>query len=261
MAIIFFCYLCSKMTIDSKDTIDPLRLPQHVAIIMDGNGRWAKEKGKLRVFGHKNGVKAVRDTVEGAVEIGVKYLTLYAFSTENWNRPKLEVSALMELLVSTLSKETKTLMKNGVRLQAIGDLAQLPGRCYKGLQEVIAQTGNNTNSTLTLALSYSARWEITEAAKQLAKAALEGSIQPDEIDEKLFSQYLSTNGMPDPELLIRTSGEQRISNYLLWQLAYSELYFTPKMWPEFRKADLFEAIAAYQKRERRFGMTSEQLNS
>lgn len=259
MAIIFFCYLCSKMTLHSKETIDPSRLPKHVAIIMDGNGRWAKEQGKLRVFGHKNGVKAVRDTVEGAVEIGIKYLTLYAFSTENWNRPKLEVSALMELLVGTLSKETKTLMKNGVRLQAIGDLRQLPGRCYDGLQDVIAQTGNNTNSTLTLALSYSARWEITEAAKQLARKVLAGTITPDEIDEQAFGQHLSTGDMPDPELLIRTSGEQRISNYLLWQLAYAELYFTPKMWPEFRRADLFAAIAAYQQRERRFGLTSEQL--
>jgi len=247
------------MTIATKETIDRSRLPQHIAIIMDGNGRWAKEKGKLRVFGHQNGVKAVRDTVEGAVEIGIKYLTLYAFSTENWNRPKLEVSALMELLVNTLNKETKTLMKNGVRLQAIGDLKQLPRKCYDGLLEVIEKTSGNTNSTLTLALSYSARWEITEAARQLARQVQTGSIQPDEIDEQLFEQHLSTRGMPDPELMIRTSGEQRISNYLLWQLAYSELYFTSKMWPEFRRADLFEAICAYQKRERRFGRTSEQL--
>src|SRR5690606_13430341 len=239
--------------------IDPSRLPQHIAIIMDGNGRWAKEKGKLRVFGHQNGVKAVRDTVEGAVEIGIKYLTLYAFSTENWNRPKLEVSALMELLVNTLHKETKTLMKNGVRLLAIGDLKQLPSRCYDGLMDVIEKTSGNTNTTLTLALSYSARWEITEAARLLAQQVQSGRIQPADINEQLFEQYLSTRVIPAPELMIRTSGDLCISNYLLRQLADSELYFTPKMWPEFRRADLFEAICDYQKRERRFGRTSEQL--
>lgn len=247
------------MAIDIKDTIDRTRLPQHVAIIMDGNGRWAKEKGKLRVFGHQNGVKAVRDTVEGAVEIGIKYLTLYAFSTENWNRPKLEVSALMELLVKTLSREAKTLMKNGVKLKAIGDLRQLPGRCYDSLQEVIEKTEGNTKSTLTLALSYSARWEITEAARQLAEQVQAGTLAPADIDENMFAHYLTTRDIPDPELMIRTSGEQRISNYLLWQLAYAELYFTPKMWPEFRRDDLFEALIAYQQRERRFGLTSEQL--
>ncbi len=245
---------------DIKETIDKARLPQHVAVIMDGNGRWAKERGKLRVFGHQNGVKAVRDTVEGAVEIGIKYLTLYAFSTENWNRPKLEVSALMELLVHTINKETKTLMDNGVKLNAIGNLQQLPTKCYAGLQEAMEKTAGNTNTTLTLALSYSARWEITEAAKQLARQVQSGAIDPDDIDEHRFGQYLTTREMPDPELLIRTSGEQRISNYLLWQLAYSELYFTDKMWPEFRRNDLFEAIRAYQQRERRFGKTSEQLH-
>ena len=261
VAIIFFCYLCTKMTIHSKETIDLTRVPQHIAIIMDGNGRWAKGKGKLRMFGHKIGVEAVRDTVEGAVEVGVKHLTLYAFSTENWNRPKLEVAALMELLVNTLGKETKTLMKNGVRLQAIGDLEQLPGRCRKGLQDVMDKTKDNTSCTLTLALSYSARWEITEAAKHLAREVQAGTLQVDEIDEAAFGARLKTSGVPDPELLIRTSGEQRISNYLLWQLAYAELYFTPKMWPDFRREDLFEAIADYQKRERRFGLTSEQLSS
>ncbi len=244
---------------DIKDTIDKSRLPKHVAIIMDGNGRWAKERGKLRVFGHQNGVAAVRDTVEGAVEIGVKYLTLYAFSTENWNRPKLEVSALMELLVNTINKETKTLMDNGVRLNAIGDLKQLPGKCHQRLKEAMEKTAGNTNSTLTLALSYSARWEITEAARQLAQLVQSGTVNPEDINERLFAQYLTTSDMPDPELMIRTSGEQRISNYLLWQLAYSELYFTDKMWPAFRRNDLFEAILAYQKRERRFGLTSEQL--
>lgn len=243
-----------------RDQIDKTRLPQHVAIIMDGNGRWAKERGKLRVFGHQNGVKAVRDTVEGAVEIGVKYLTLYAFSTENWSRPRLEVSALMELLVQTIHKETKTLMENGVKLNAIGDLSMLPGRCERELKEAIAKTAGNTNATLTLALSYSARWEIVEAAKTLARQAKEGVLSPEDINEEAFANRLATAGIPDPELLIRTSGEQRISNYLLWQLAYAELYFTEKMWPEFRRADLFEAIVDYQGRERRFGKTSEQLH-
>ena len=240
--------------------IDMERLPQHVAVIMDGNGRWAKEKGKLRVFGHQNGVLAVRDTVEGAVELGIKYLTLYAFSTENWNRPKLEVIALMELLVSTINKETKTLMNNGVRLNTIGDLKSLPEKCYRQLQDTIAKTAGNTACTLTLALSYSSRWEITEAAKKLAMKVRDGELNAEEITENVFGAHLNTAGMPDPELMIRTSGEYRISNYLLWQLAYSELYFTPKLWPDFRREDLFEAVIDFQKRERRFGMTSEQLN-
>lgn len=244
----------------SLKQIDKDRLPRHVAIIMDGNGRWAKEKGKLRVFGHQNGVTAVRDTVEGAVEAGIKYLTLYAFSTENWNRPKLEVMALMELLVATISKETRTLMENGVRLNAIGDLKSLPEKCYNELQVAIAKTSGNKACTLTLALSYSSRWEITQAARSLAADVSNGKLKPGDISEELFASYLNTAGMPDPELMIRTSGEYRISNYLLWQLAYSELYFTPKLWPDFRREDLFEAIIDYQKRERRFGMTSEQLN-
>jgi undecaprenyl diphosphate synthase len=242
------------------EQIEKDRLPKHVAIIMDGNGRWAKGKGKLRVFGHQNGVTAVRDTVEGAVELGIKYLTLYAFSTENWNRPKLEVIALMELLVSTISKETKTLMENGVKLNAIGNLKSLPERCYRQLQETIEKTSGNQACTLTLALSYSSRWEITEAAKELAANVRDGKIKAEDITEETFSKYLNTADMPDPELMIRTSGEYRISNYLLWQLAYSELYFTPKLWPDFRRADLFEAVIDFQKRERRFGMTSEQLN-
>jgi undecaprenyl diphosphate synthase len=242
------------------EQIDKARLPQHVAIIMDGNGRWAKEKGKLRVFGHQNGVVSVRDTVEGAVELGIKYLTLYAFSKENWNRPKLEVMALMELLVATISRETKTLMDNGVRLNAIGNLKSLPEKCYRQLQDAISRTSGNKNCTLTLALSYSSRWEITEAARQLAADVKEGKLKSEEINEDVFSSYLNTGDMPDPELMIRTSGEYRISNYLLWQLAYSELYFTPKLWPDFRRQDLFEAIIDYQKRERRFGLTSEQLN-
>src|SRR5690606_5787118 len=210
-----------------KDQIDTSKLPQHIAVIMDGNGRWAKEQGKLRVFGHKNGVLAVRDTVEGAAEIGIKYLTLYAFSTENWNRPKLEVAALMELLVSTINKETKTLIQNNVRLNAIGDLDSLPPRCLKELKEAINKTANNTGLTLTLALSYSSRWEITNAAKQIAANVQKGLLDKDDINEKLFESYLSTYNLPDPELMIRTSGEHRISNYLLWQLAYAELYFTP----------------------------------
>lgn len=243
------------------EQIDVSKLPEHVAIIMDGNGRWAKDKGKLRVFGHKNGVLAVRDTVEGAVELGIKFLTLYAFSTENWNRPKLEVYALMELLVSTISKETKTLMDNGVRLNAIGDLNSLPAKCLKQLRETILKTSENNNCTLTLALSYSSRWEITQAARLLAADVKEGKLDPSEIDEEVFASRLSTAGIPDPELMIRTSGEYRISNYLLWQLAYAELYFTPKLWPDFRRNDLYEAVIDFQKRERRFGKTSEQLNT
>lgn len=242
------------------EQIDKDRLPLHVAVIMDGNGRWAKEKGKLRVFGHQNGVIAVRDTVEGAVELGIKYLTLYAFSTENWNRPKLEVMALMELLVSTISKETKTLMDNGVRLNAIGNLYSLPEKCHKQLIEAIKKTSSNTNCTLTLALSYSSRWEITEAAKSLAVKVRDGELKAEEITEDIFGKHLNTAGIPDPELMIRTSGEHRISNYLLWQIAYAELYFTSKLWPDFRRQDLFEAVLDYQKRERRFGMTSEQLH-
>jgi undecaprenyl diphosphate synthase len=244
-----------------KEQIDAAKLPEHVAIIMDGNGRWAKEKGKLRVFGHQNGVTAVRDTVEGAVEAGIKFLTLYAFSTENWNRPKLEVMALMELLVATISKETRTLMENGVRLNAIGDLKQLPEKCYKQLFQAIEKTKNNTRCTLTLALSYSSRLEITEAAKRIAEEVKAGRLSVEDINEKTFAGYLYTGCMPDPELMIRTSGEHRISNYLLWQLAYAELYFTPKLWPDFRREDLFEAIVDYQKRERRFGLTGEQLTN
>lgn len=243
-----------------REEIDMSRLPQHVAVIMDGNGRWAKEKGKMRLFGHQNGVLAVRDTVEGAAEIGIPYLTLYAFSAENWNRPRLEVTALMELLVSTINKETKTLMDNSVRLNAIGDLKQLPFKCYKQLQETIIKTKNNKRCTLTLALSYSSRWEITEAARQLAREVKQGTLNPDDIDEHRFASKLNTADMPDPELMIRTSGEYRISNYLLWQLAYAELYFTQKLWPDFRREDLFAAVIDFQKRERRFGMTSEQLN-
>ena len=241
------------------DQIDKTRLPEHVAVIMDGNGRWAKGKGKLRVFGHHEGVKSARDIVEGAVELGIKYITLYTFSTENWNRPSLEVAALMELLVATINKETKTLMDNDVRLNAIGDLKSLPSRCYRQLMETIAKTSGNKTSTLTLALSYSSRQEITYAAKQLAEKVRAGSIAPDDITEQSFARELYTADMPDPGLVIRTSGEYRISNYLLWQIAYAELYFTDKLWPDFRREDLQRAIIDYQGRERRFGKTSEQL--
>src|SRR5436190_16937030 len=242
-----------------KDKIIPEKLPLHVAIIMDGNGRWAKQKGKLRIFGHKNGVTAVRETAETAAELGIKYLTLYAFSTENWNRPRLEVDTLMELLVSTINKEKETLRKNNIRLLAIGDLEQLPSTCRKELAEAIADTAHHTCLSLTLALSYSSRWEITDAVRKISAKVLRQELHPSEITEKTVSQHLNTSGYPDPELMIRTSGEYRVSNYLLWQLAYAELYFTPKLWPDFRKEDLYEAIINYQQRERRFGKVSEQL--
>ena len=243
-----------------KDQIDLLKLPKHIAITMDGNGRWAKEKGKLRIFGHHNGVVSVREAVEAAAELGVKYLTLYTFSSENWNRPKLEVMAIMELMVSTIHKEIRTFMDNNIRLNAIGDLEQLPGKCYRELAKAMETTSANTGLVLTLALSYSSRREIVHAAKSLALKVKSGEIDIDDIDEKLFERNLYTADMPDPELLIRTSGEYRISNYLLWQIAYAELYFTAKLWPDFRKEDLYEAILDYQKRERRFGKTSEQVN-
>lgn len=242
-------------------SINKDNLPQHIAIIMDGNGRWAKEKGKLRVFGHQNGVKAVRDTVESAAELGIKHLTLYAFSTENWNRPKFEVNALMELLVSTINKETKTLMDNNIRLNAIGDLEQLPSSCLRELKEAMKKTEGNTRMTLHLALSYSSRWEITNALKQIAQKVKNNELSPENINDAMIDEHLTTKGIPDPELLIRTSGEHRISNFLLWQIAYAELYFTDKLWPDFRKEDLYEAILDYQSRERRFGKTSEQVKA
>lgn len=244
-----------------KEKIDSARLPKHIAIIMDGNGRWAKQKGKLRVFGHQNGVLAVRDTVESAAELGIQYLTLYAFSTENWKRPKFEVNALMELLISTIRKETKTLTDNNIRLQAIGDIESLPSGCRKELQEAIDLTAGNKRMTLILALSYSSKWEIMRAVKNIAERVASKEISVNNIDESLFNSFLCTANFPDPELLIRTSGEQRISNFLLWQIAYSELYFTEKLWPDFRKNDLYEAILDYQGRERRFGKTSEQIAS
>ncbi len=242
-----------------KDKINPETLPQHIAIIMDGNGRWAKQHGADRIFGHENGVKSVRDTVEAAAEVGVKFLTLYAFSTENWNRPQEEVIALMQLLVHTINAETKTLNKNSIRLQAIGDLKSLPVDCYNELQEAIDNTKNNTRMTLVLALSYSSRWEITNAVKQIAEKIENKTLSVAEINENTINSHLCTANIPDPELMIRTSGENRISNFLLWQLAYTELYFTEKLWPDFRKEDLYLAILNYQTRERRFGKTSEQI--
>lgn len=226
---------------------------------MDGNGRWAKQRGGMRIFGHQSAITAVRETVEGAAELGIEYLTLYAFSTENWNRPQFEVNALMQLLVSTISKETATLTKNNIRLQTIGDTKSLPSSCQRELQEAMDATRNNTRMTLVLALSYSGRWDISQAVKNIGKAVQEGKITPEEINESTISNYLATSGMPDPELLIRTSGEQRISNFLLWQLAYTELYITDLLWPDFRKENLYEALVSYQARERRFGKTSEQL--
>jgi undecaprenyl diphosphate synthase len=247
------------MAIDKR--IDESKLPKHVAVIMDGNGRWAKQRGKLRTFGHSKGVKAVRETVETAAEIGIEYLTLYAFSTENWNRPKFEINALMTLLVKTISKETKTLTDNNIRLNAIGDLASLPSSCLKELNEAIEKTKGNTRMTLTLALSYSARWEMTEAVKAIAKNVKSGLLSVEDIDESTINQHLCTLGIPDPELLIRTSGEHRISNFLLWQIAYAELYFTDKLWPDFERRDFEEAIIDYQGRERRFGKISEQVSA
>jgi len=220
---------------------------------MDGNGRWAKKKGAARIFGHRNAVQAVKEITEACGEVGIKYLTLYAFSTENWGRPKEEVDGLMELLVNTLQKEIGTLMKNNVRLKMIGQVDNLPRVCQENLARAIGQTQANTGLMLILALSYSGRRELTEATKKIAGQIKKGLIEPDQITEKLIEDYLETRGIPDPELLIRTSGEMRVSNFLLWQIAYTELYITPKFWPDFRKEDLFEAICAYQKRERRFG--------
>ena len=239
------------------EEINKNNLPKHIAITMDGNGRWAKSKGKLRIFGHNNGVKAVRDTVEAAAEIGIKFLTLYAFSTENWNRPSKEVNALMTLLVSAINKETKTLMDNNIKLSTIGDTDSLPSKAKKELAEAIDKTKGNTRMTLVLALSYSGRWDILNAVNEITNKG----VGNEKITEEQFQQYLSTKSVPDPELLIRTSGEYRISNFLLWQIAYSELYFTDTLWPDFRRADLEKAILDYQSRERRFGKTTEQIQN
>ena len=245
---------------DLKQQINKNNIPQHVAIIMDGNGRWAKQQGEDRIFGHHEGVNSVREIVEACGEIGVKFLTLYAFSTENWNRPKDEVDALMELLVATISMETPNLNKKGVKLQAIGDITSLPLSCQQELQESIDITANNSTVTLILALSYSSKWEITNSVKEIAKQIEEGKLKASDITSKHIEKHLNTNIFPDPELMIRTSGEHRISNFLLWQLAYAEFYFTDTLWPDFRKDEFFKAILSYQNRERRFGKTSEQIS-
>jgi len=242
-----------------KEDLDPAKIPQHVAVIMDGNGRWAKSRGAERIFGHQNAVEAVRQVTEAAGEVGIKYLTLYAFSTENWGRPKNEIDGLMKLLVSTIKKELKTLTKNNVKLTTIGQMESLPRICQKELREAITETSSNTGLTLILALSYSGRWEIVEAARKIAQDVKKGRLDVNSINSHIFEGYLETNFIPDPELLIRTSGEMRISNFLLWQMAYTEIYFTNKLWPDFRKEDLWEAIKDYQARERRFGKISEQV--
>lgn len=244
-----------------KESINLEKLPNHIAVIMDGNGRWAKNKGKNRIFGHKNGVEAVRQVNEACAELGVKYLTLYAFSSENWNRPKLEVSALMELLVRTIGNETKTLMKNNIRLMTIGSIASLPKRAQEQLAKVKEETKNNTRLTLTLALSYGGRAELVDACKNIASEVKKGKINPEDISESIINSHLYEPSIPDPELMIRTSGEYRLSNFLLWQAAYTELYFTDEFWPDFNKESLYKAILSFQSRERRFGKTSEQLNS
>ncbi len=249
------------MESDLKDQIDRNKLPRHIAIIMDGNGRWAKKKGNERIFGHKNAIRAVRDTVEAAAELEVEYLTLYAFSTENWNRPRTEIDALMSLLVTTLDKETDNLMENNIRLTSIGDTDSLPHKVKRYLQQAVQMTSGNTGMNLALALSYSGRWEILDALKSIARKVESGELDAGDLNCEHISDMLQTRDMPDPELLIRTSGEFRISNFLLWQIAYAELYFTNTLWPDFTKDDLYRAICNFQKRERRFGMISEQVVS
>ena len=245
---------------DYKEQISQSRLPRHIAIIMDGNGRWAKKQGLARMFGHRQGVETVHNITEAAAELGIEYLTLYTFSTENWTRPKEEVDALMTLLVDTIVKETPTLMKNNVRLQTIGDINRLPEVTRQKFLGCIEQTSVNTGLTMVIALSYSARWEITEAVREAVRMTQSGSLRPEDVNEQFVSTLMTTKNMPDPDLLIRTSGEYRISNFLLWQLAYSELYFTDCLWPEFTVEEFYKAIIDYQKRERRFGKTSEQIH-
>jgi undecaprenyl diphosphate synthase len=246
---------------DLKDRINREKLPQHIAIIMDGNGRWAQQRGNQRIFGHRNAIAAVRDTVEAAAELGIHYLTLYAFSTENWKRPQSEVEALMSLLVSTINAETKTLMDNNVRLLTIGNTQSLPQGVQNQLSRAMELTRENNGLKLVLALSYSARWEIIQAVKDIAHRIESGEIASKDIDACFFEQFLCTAGMPEPELLIRTSGEYRLSNFLLWQIAYTELYFTKTLWPDFRREHFYEAIISYQCRERRFGKTADQLQA
>ncbi|WP_310380558.1 isoprenyl transferase [Flavobacterium sp.] len=242
-----------------KNTIDTTNLPKHLAIIMDGNGRWAKQKGLLRALGHENGTKSVKVTIEYCAKLGIEFLTLYAFSTENWNRPQLEVETLMKLLINSLKKELKTLQDNNIKLNAIGNLEKLPKSAQKELLDVISKTKDNTRMTLTLALSYGSREEIVNAVKIISNKVKNNIISIDTIDDSIINEHLYTQSLPDVDLLIRTSGEHRISNFLLWQIAYAELYFTPILWPDFKEEDLYEAIISYQKRERRFGKTSEQI--
>ncbi|MDP1620828.1 MAG: isoprenyl transferase [Bacteroidales bacterium] len=243
-----------------KDQIDKQNLPVHVAVIMDGNGRWAKKRGFIRTLGHEKGVDAVRNTTEAAAELGIRYLTMYAFSTENWNRPKYEIDALMRILVNSLHKEMETLMVNNIRLQAIGDLKSLPPKSFRELMKAIDETEKNTGMTLILALSYSSRWELVEVARSIARKVEQNELSPDQINLSTFTSFLTTAKYPDPEFLIRTSGEYRISNFLLWQIAYTEFYFTNTLWPDFGKDDFYKAILDFQGRERRFGLTSEQIN-
>ncbi|MBO4481068.1 MAG: isoprenyl transferase [Bacteroidales bacterium] len=245
--------------LENKSKLTTDMIPQHVAIIMDGNGRWAKSQGQERVFGHQHGVSAVRSVIEGAAELGVRYLTLYAFSTENWNRPRAEVDALMTLMVKAIENELDEFIKNNVRLQVIGDVARLPEECRTALQNAISKSASNTGLTVVLALSYSARWEITQMARQVAAAAVGHKLKAEDIDDQTVASLLATRNMPDPDILIRTGGECRVSNFLLWQIAYAELFFVDKMWPDFRKDDLLEIILRYNSRERRFGKTGDQL--
>jgi len=244
-----------------KEEIDKDNIPNHIAIIMDGNGRWAQKKGAMRIFGHKNAMTAVREVIEGSAELGVKYITLYAFSTENWSRPQDEINALMELLVNAIADEVGNMIKNNIRLSMIGDMQSLPKACQSNLDQAMQKTGNNTGLTVVLALSYSGKWDIKEAVKSIVEKVVSNEISKEDINQELISSHLNTKGIQDPELLIRTSGELRISNFMLWQMAYTELYFTDVLWPDFRKEHLHEAILAYQKRERRFGKTGAQIKS
>lgn len=239
--------------------IDKDRIPNHIAVIMDGNGRWAQKKGAMRIFGHKNAMTAVREVIEGSAELGVKHITLYAFSTENWSRPQDEINALMQLLVNAIADEVGNMMKNNIRLSMIGDMLSLPQACQSNLRNAMQTTGGNTGLEVILALSYSGRWDITQAVKSIVEKVVSKELSTEEVTQELISSHLNTKGIPDPELLIRTSGELRISNFMLWQMAYTELYFTDALWPDFRKEHLHEAILAYQKRERRFGKTSAQI--
>jgi undecaprenyl diphosphate synthase len=247
--------------IGMKEALDRERIPRHIAIIMDGNGRWAKKKGAMRIFGHHHAIKAVRDAIEGANDLGVQYLTLFSFSTENWSRPQDEVNGLMQLMVKTIADEVPMMMKNNIRMLSIGDVKSLHKSAYEKLEEAKRITSNNTGLKLVLALSYSGQWELTEAARRIAQKISEGKLKTEDITQQVMADHLDTHGMPDPELMIRTSGEFRISNFLLWQLAYTELYFTPVLWPDFRREHLIAAIEDFQKRERRFGMTGEQVKS